>query len=145
MTYPDATVAELLNTHFVPVQLDLTKEPKLADQYQAIWTPNINIVDIRERVIYHSEGWLSPAEYAAMLHIGLGHYALKHKRFDNAIAHFKTVYDHYPQSEFSPEALYYQAVGKYLATHEADQLIQGWSDLRQNYSSSPWAMRTRVA
>jgi uncharacterized protein HemY len=134
-----------LNTHFIPVQLDLTKESKLADQYQVIWTPNINVVDTRERVAYHAEGWLSPSEYAAMLYIGLGQLALKHKRYDNASAYFKTVYDHYPQSEFAPEALYYLAVGKYMASNEADQLLQGWSDLRRRYSASAWAMRTRVA
>jgi tetratricopeptide (TPR) repeat protein len=144
VTYPDATVSELLNTHFVPVQLDLSKEPKLADRYQVIWTPNLNIVDYRERVAFHLEGWLSPSEFAAMLYIGLGHYALKRKRYDNAITHFKTVYDHYPQSEFGPEALYYLAVGKYMSSHDVEQLLQGWRDLRRRYSSSAWAMRTRV-
>jgi TolA-binding protein len=144
VTYPDATVSELINARFVPVQLDLTKEAKLADQYQVIWTPNINIVDTRERVAYHAEGWLSPAEYAAMLYIGLGHHALKHKKYDNAITDFKTVYDRYPQSEFAPEALYYLAVGKYMDSHDAEPLLQGWSDLRRRYSSSAWAMRARV-
>jgi TolA-binding protein len=144
VTYPDATVSELLNTRFVPVQLDLSKEAKRAGQYQVIWTPNINIVDARERVAYHVEGWLSPAEYAAMLYLGLGHHALKAKKFDNAITYFKTVYDHYPQSEFSPEALYYLAVGRYMASHDAEDLLRGWADLRRRYASSAWAMRTRV-
>jgi uncharacterized protein HemY len=144
VTYPDATVSALLNTQFVPVQLDLTREPKLADQYQVIWTPNLNIVDTRARVVYHVEGWLSPAEFAAMLHIGLGHHALKHKHYDRAAAYFKTVYDRYPQSEFAPEALYYLAAGRYMASHEADQLREGWSDLRRRYPASAWAMRTRL-
>lgn len=144
MTYPDPTVSELINTHFIPVQLDLTKEPIVADQYQVIWTPNINIVDDRQRVAFHAEGWLPPSEFAAMLHLGLGHHALKRKKFDNAITHFNTVYANYPQSEFSPEALYYLAVGKYLASHDADQLFKGWHDLIQHYPGSVWAMRTRV-
>ena len=144
MTYPDATVSELLNEQFVPVQLDLNQEPKLADQFQVIWTPNLNIVDVRERVAFHLEGWLSPAEFAAMLHLGLGHYALKHKRYENAVTHFKTVYESYPQSEFSPQSLYYLGVGKYMASHDVQELLQGWSDLRRRYSTSPWAMRTRV-
>lgn len=137
-------MGELLNTYFVPVQLDLSKESKLADQFQVVWTPNINIVDARGRVVYHSEGWLSPAEYAAMIYLGLGHFALKHKRYEDAARHFKMVYDHYPQSEFSPESLYYLAVSKYLTSHDAEWLLQGWSDLRQHYPESAWAMRTRV-
>lgn len=144
VTYPDATVSEMVNAHFVPVQLDLPNEPKLADQFQVVWTPNINIVDARQRVTFHIEGWLSPAEFAAMLYLGLGHHALKRKKFENAIKHFQTVYDRYPQSEFSPEALHYLAVGKYLVSHDADQLIQGWEDLKKHYPSSAWAMRTRV-
>jgi hypothetical protein len=111
VTYPDATASQLLNTLFIPVQLDVTKEPKRADQFQVIWTPNLNIVDTRERVSFHLEGWLSPSEFAAMLLLGLGHHGLKTKRYDEAIAHFKSVYDRYPQSEFAPEALYYLAVG----------------------------------
>lgn len=144
MTYPDATVSQLLNTLFIPVQLDLSKESKRADQFQVIWTPNLNIVDSRERMSFHLEGWLSPAEFAAMLFLGLGHYSLKNKRYDDAISHFKSVYDRYPQSEFAPEALYYLAVGKYMASHEAEKLIQGWSDLRGHFPASSWAMRTRV-
>lgn len=138
-------MSQLLNTFFIPVQLDVTQETKRADQFQVIWTPNINIVDTRERVSYHLEGWLSPSEFAAMLLLGLGHHGLKTKRYDDAIAHFKSVYDRYPQSEFAPEALYYLAVGKYMASHEAEQLLQGWSDLRSHFPTSRWAMRTRVS
>ena len=144
MTYPDATVSELLNTHFVPIQLDLPKEPKLADQYQVIWTPNISIVDDRERVAFHVEGWFSPSEFTAMLYLGLGHHALKRKKPDNAITHFNTVVDRYPQSEFAPQAFYYLAVGKYLVSHDADQLIQGWKDLQNHYPGSAWALRSWV-
>lgn len=144
MTYPDATVSQLVNTLFIPVQLDVTKEPKRADQFQVIWTPNINIVDTRGRVSYHLEGWLSPSEFAAMLLLGLGHHALKNKRYENAVSHFKSIYDRYPQSEFAPEGLYYLAVGKYMASHDAEQLIQGWGDLRNQFPTSRWAMRTRV-
>lgn len=144
MTYPDATVSELLNEQFVPVQLDLSKASKLADRFQVIWTPNINVVDARERVAFHLEGWLSPGEFAAMLHLGLGHHALKSKRYEDAAGHFKTVYERYPQSEFAPEALYYLAVGNYMTSHDAQALLSGWSDLRRRYSSSAWAMRTRV-
>lgn len=144
MTYPDATVAELLNTFFIPVQLELPNEPILADQFQVIWTPNISIVDDRQRVAFHVEGWLSPSEFAAMLYLGLGHHDLKRKRFDNAITQFNIAFDRYPQSEFAPEALYYLAVGKYLASHDADQLIKGWRELQSIYPRSIWAMRTRV-
>lgn len=144
MTYPDATVSDLLNSRFVPVQVDVTKESRLVDQFQVIWTPNINIVDTRERVAYHSEGWLSPSEYAAMLYLGLGHHALKHKRYDIASTEFRTVYDRYPQSEFSPEALHYFAVSEYMASHEVELLLKGWRELQARYPESAWAMRTLV-
>ncbi|HSO19387.1 MAG TPA: hypothetical protein VLT88_08025 [Desulfosarcina sp.] len=144
MTYPDAAVIKALNENFVPVQLDVSKESKRLDQYQVIWTPNINVVDHRERVFFHLEGWLPPAEFAAMLHCGRGHYDLHTKRFEQAVNSFQRVFDDFPQSEFAPEALYYAAVGKYLSSHEADRLMEGWDRLQRRYPTSAWAHRTRV-
>ena len=137
-------MSKILNDNFVPVQLDISKESKRLDQYQVIWTPNINVVDHRERVCFHVEGWLPPAEFAAMLHCGSGHYNLHTKRFDRAVEHFERLVNIFPQSEFAPEALYYAAVGNYLNTHDADRLMEGWNHLQQRYPTSSWAHRTRV-
>jgi tetratricopeptide (TPR) repeat protein len=145
VTYPDATVAELLNEKFIAVQVNIDKVPKLAEKFQAIWTPNLNIVNQKEKVLYHIEGWLSPSECAAMLTIAQGHYELHRKKFDQAASHFKAVFDRYPQSEVALEALYYLGDSRYLASHEVEHLIEGWRDCRRYYPSSAWARRSMVS
>jgi len=143
VTYPDATVAAMLNDHYVPVQVNVEKVPKLVDKFQVIWTPNLNILN-REKPVYHSEGWLSPAECAAMLIIAQGHYQLHRKKFDQAVPYFKAVFDRYPQSEFAPEAVYYLGVSRYLASHEVARLSEEWEKCQRYYPSSTWARRSMV-
>lgn len=144
VTYPDFTVAALLNEQFIPVQVNIEKVPQLVEKFQAVWTPNLNILNDKEKLVYHIEGWLAPSECAAMLILSQGHYQLRRSQFDQAAAHFKAVFDHYPQSEFAPEALYYLAVSRYLASHESQRLIEGWQDCRRYYPSSSWARRSMV-
>lgn len=144
VTYPDPTVAALLNEQFVPVQVNIEKVPQLAEKFQALWTPNLNVVNQKEKVVYHIEGWLSPSACAAMLLLAQGHYQLHRKKFEDAASHFEAVFTRYPQSEFAPEALYYLGVGRYLASHEVDRLIEGWKMCQKNYPASPWALRSMV-
>lgn len=144
VTYPNQAVAEVMNADFIPVQLNVQENSERVNQYQAIWTPNINVVDGRERVLFHLEGWLSPMEFTAMLHCGRGHYALHQKDYDQAVDSFQRVVDNYPQSEFAPRSLYYAAVGQYMRSQDAGHLMDGWQRLRQLYPASAWAFRTRV-
>ena len=80
VTYSDDFVAEMLNRHFVPVQVNFEKASKLVEQYRAIWTPNLNVIDGRERRVFHVEGWLPPAEFLAMLETARGQFFLRGKK-----------------------------------------------------------------
>ncbi len=144
VTYPNVAVAALLDEAFIPVQVNLDHAAKLANRYQVLWTPNINILNHREQLICHVEGWISPSEFSAWLTLGRGHFQLRRKDFEAAITFFQRTFDHYPQSEWAPEALYYVAVAKYLASHEAEKLVQGWETLRRYYPHSSWSMRANV-
>ena len=55
VTYPDLMVASLLNAYFVPVQVEIDEVSKLAAQYSAIWTPNLNVLDGEENIIYREK------------------------------------------------------------------------------------------
>jgi hypothetical protein len=144
VTYPDPSVVEIISDKYIPVQLDVQADIKRVDQFQVLWTPNLNVVDDRERVFFHLEGWLPPMEFTAMLHCGEGHFSLHRKNFEHAVDAFQRIADNYPQSEFAPQALYYAAVGRYLGTHDADRLMSDWKHLQQCYPTSAWAYRTRV-
>jgi hypothetical protein len=145
VTYPNIAVAAILSEIYVPVQINLDGNvAKLIDQYQVMWTPNINILSHRGQLICHIEGWQSPSEFQAWLTLGQGHYHLHRKDFEAAVAHFEKTFEHYPQSEWAPEALYYVAVCKYLASHDGNKLFEGWGTLRRYYPHSAWSMRANV-
>jgi hypothetical protein len=137
-------VAETLNRHFVPVQVDYEKAAKLVDQYQAIWTPNLNVVDARERRMLHAEGWLPPAEFLAMLQTARGQFSLRSKKFDEAAAHFQSVFDKYPFSPYAPQSLYYRGVSRYLSSHKVEELKEDWIMLQRFYPASAWSVKSNL-
>jgi thioredoxin-related protein len=144
VTYPDLMVASLLNAYFVPVQVKIDEFSKLAAQYSAIWTPNLNVLDGEENIIYRAEGWLPPSEIAAMLLLARGHYYLRHKKFRDAGPTFDEVFVKYPQSSFAPEALYYKGVSRYLVSHSVSDLKEDWIMLQRFYPTSIWAVRSNI-
>ena len=144
MTYPDRQVAALLNENFVPVQVNIEEAAKLADTYQAIWTPNLNVIDGRQKQVYRVEGWLPPSEFAAMLGVGRGQYFLRGKKYPEAATLFKAVFEQNPRSQFAPEALYYRGVSRYLSSHNVDELKEDWIMLQRFYPQSAWSLRANI-
>lgn len=144
VTYSDDFVAEMLNRHFVPVQVNFEKASKLVEQYRAIWTPNLNVIDGRERRVFHVEGWLPPAEFLAMLETARGQFFLRGKKYEEAASSFKAVFDKYPVSAYAPQALYYRGVSRYLNSHQVDDLKEDWIMLQRFYPGSAWAIKSNV-
>jgi hypothetical protein len=144
VTYPDLTVAGLLNAYFVPVQVNIEEVSKLAAEYTAIWTPKLNILDGKENVIYRVVGWLPPSEIAAMLILARGHYFFHHKKYQDAVPNFEEVFIKYPNSSFASEALYYKGVSRYMNSHKVDELKEDWILLQRFYPSSTWAIRSNI-
>ena len=144
VTYPDRQVAALLNENFVPVQVNIEKVAKLVDEFQALWTPNLNVIDGRGKRVYWVEGWLPPSEFAAMLGVARGHYFLRGKKYTEAAPLFKAVFEQNPPSQFAPEALYYRGVSRYLNSHKVDELKEDWIMLQRFYPQSAWSLRANI-
>lgn len=144
VTYPDATVAATLNDLFVPVRVNIEESSKLAFQYGAIWTPNINIIEAKEHAVYRVEGWLAPSEFVTMLHLAKGHYLFSGKKFEDAAATFAMVAENYTRSDFAPEALYYVGVSRYLATSDVEEIKSAWGKLQRQHPQSTWTMRADI-
>jgi hypothetical protein len=144
VTYPDMQVAALLNEHFVAVQVNIEEVAELANEFQAIWTPNLNVLDRNQKRVYWVEGWLPPSEFIAMLGVARGHYFLRGKKYPEAAPLFKAVFEQHPRSQFAPEALYYRGVSRYLYSHEVDQLKEDWIMLQRFYPQSAWALKSNI-
>ena len=134
----------MLNQYYIPVQVDIQKASQLADRYQALWTPNLNVIDGRGRCAYQVMGWLPPSEFVAMLQIGLGYYHLHRKKFEDAAPLFGEVVERFADSLYAAEALYFKGVSRYLATQEVDELKTAWTELQSRYPRSEWAMKADV-
>jgi hypothetical protein len=144
VTYPNMQVAASLNENFVPVQVDIESVAKLANEFQAIWTPNLNVLDQNQKRVYWVEGWLAPSEFVAMLGVARGHYFLRGKKYTDAEPLFKAVFEQHPRSQFAPEALYYRGVSRYLNSHEVDELKEDWIMLQRFYPQSRWSLRSNI-
>lgn len=144
VTYPDMQVATLLNENYVPVQVDIEAAGKLANEFQAIWTPNLNVLDRNQKRVYWLEGWLPPSEFIAMLGVARGHYFLRGKKYSDAEPLFKAVFEQHPRSQFASEALYYRGVSRYLDSHEVDDLKEDWIMLQRFYPQSAWGLRSNI-
>ena len=122
VTYPDDQVAEMLNQYYIPVQVDIQKASQLADRYQALWTPNLNVIDGRGRCAYQVMGWLPPAEFAALLQIGRAYHHLYRKKFEDAAPLFGEVIERFGDSLYAAEALYFKGVSRYMADRKSTRL-----------------------
>jgi hypothetical protein len=145
VTYPDEQVAQLLNDQFIPVRVDIEQAGKLADRYQALWTPNLNLIDGgREKGFYQVIGWLPPLEFAAMLNLARSHFHLGRKQFSEAAPLFRGVFEKFPQSLYAPESVYFRGVSRYLADHSVEALKEDWNLLQRRYPDSQWAMKSNL-
>jgi hypothetical protein len=137
-------VAALLNENFVPVQVDIESVSKLADEFQALRTPHLNVLDRNQKRVYWVEGWLPPSEFVAMLGVARGHYFLRGKKYSDAELIFKSVFEHHPRSHFAKVALHYWSVSRRLNSHEVDKLREDWIMMQRFYPHSRWTLRANI-
>jgi tetratricopeptide (TPR) repeat protein len=144
VTYPDPRVVQFVGQHFVPVQIKVKQEPRLAQEYQVSWTPNLVVADADGTVHYREEGYLPPEDLIACLSLGLGKYQLHYKQLAEAAGHFEEVARRHPGTEAGAEALYWLGVARYKETHDKHQLRPAWERLAKEYPKSQWAQRSQI-
>jgi Thioredoxin-like domain len=144
VTYPDSRVAQFVVYHFLPVKLSVKENPRLLEEYLVSWTPNILILDEKNRVRYRIEGYLPPEDLVAYLSMGIGKYWLNDKQFAKAGERFEEVSQRHARSDIAAEALYWIGVVRYKHTHDPAQLRPAWQKLAQEYPHSEWAKRTNI-
>ncbi len=126
------------------MRFNIEKARELVVKYRPIWTPNLSILDEEGFLVYHTEGWLPPSEFAAMLFLARGHYYIRKKHYSEAVPNFQEILVKSPTSAFAPEAFYYLGASKYLTTHKAEDLVDTWKRLQAGYPYSSWAIRSGI-
>ncbi len=146
-TWSDDTVAQILETQFVPVQLNVLEDESTAKPpLLAFWTPTLIAMCPDGNIHRKWMGFLPPKEFLGELALGRVAYALARQDFDEAhrLAQEATQWTEGDELRHS-ESLYWQAVAAYKATENQDLLIAGWKDLLARFPHSEWAKKVDFA
>ena len=143
MTYPQAFVQDIIEAHCIPAQVNTTFDAnqQIVERFRHIWTPDLYILDGAGFDLYHWNGYLPPAEFAARLLTGLGHARLRLRQFDEAANLYADVLQRFPTTFAAPEAQYFAGVTAYRKTGEANGLLHGWHELEKTYPQTEWAVK----
>lgn len=142
MTYPDPAVSAAITARFVPLRLDLFRDPRaVLRPLDVIWTPTILFADRRGDVHYRSVNFLPPPLFLTLLDLGEAQVDLRWSRTDHAIALLARAYARDPDGALAPEVLYWWGISIYLKTHDNDAMYDVWRLLRARFPGSVWAAR----
>ena len=142
MTYPDPRVIAAVTARFIPVKLDLFRDPRaILRPLDVIWTPTILFADRRGTPHYRSLNFLPPDLFLTLLDIGEATVDLYWSRADHAIDLLRGAYERDPNGALAPEVLYRWGIAVYLATHDNDAMYRVWDILRARFPDSIWSAR----
>ena len=130
-----------VQSHFVPVKINVSQNADLCQKLRVNWTPTLAVIDAEGMKHHRWVGFLPPDEFAAHLTLGLGRTAFNRGDFDKAAGHFEEAVRQFPKTEAAPEAQYWLAVSRYKRTKDRDQLVAGWKALAAQYPQSGWTKR----
>jgi TolA-binding protein len=141
-------VVQFIGQHFVPVRVHVKDQrdeyARLAERFNAQWTPTTLVVDPSGTERHRIEGFLPTRDFLAQLALGLAHSAFGRSRFADAERLFSGVVEEYPETDAAAEALYWAGVSSYKHTGDAVALQQTATNFRERYRDTPWAKKASV-
>ena len=141
-TFVDPRVAAEIAERFVPLKLGLFQDRAFTREHQVFWTPTILIADHSGRVRYTSVNYLPAEEFLDVLDIGEGLAAMRWKRHDDSIAHFKRVEERHPDGPLTAEAIYWRGMTEYFQDGKKPRTAKAvWAEIQERFPDSIWAKR----
>lgn len=142
VTYPNAEVEQFILQNFIPVQFNVAEQPEAMDQFHTPWTPTLIVEDAQGVEHRRAQGYLDARRFLGEMSLARLKDAVDHRDFDKAreladAALQQTQGD----ATREPEARYWAAVAKYKASGEASNLVEGWTNLMNEFPDSEWAKR----
>ena len=143
VTYPEPAVVEAVNTRFVPLQIDVTRDDAkpLIDRFREAWTPDVRVLGPDGFDYYRWNGYLPPFEFLPQLLVAQAHTCLRMNDPVGAASICDDVLHRFPTSAVAPEAAYFLAVAKYKSSQEPADLLEGWQWLQSAYPDSVWRVK----
>jgi len=146
-TWSDDGVQQILETQFVPVQINVLEHAEaMKPPLLAWWTPTLIAMCPDGNLHRKWMGFLPPHKFLGEVALSRVNYAFARQDFDEAhrLAQEATQWTMGDPLRHS-EALYWQAVAAYKASNNQDLLIAGWKDLLARFPDSEWAGKVDFA
>jgi TolA-binding protein len=143
VTYSEATVADTIKMHFVPVQINTQEEAgqSIVQCFHQVWTPDLRILSSQGVELYRWNGYLPPFEFLPQLLVAHAYACLARQDPSGAAEVYRQVLERFPTSAVAPEAQYFLAVSLYKHSHEASDLLDNWHQLQTRYPESLWRLK----
>ena len=78
------------------------------------------------------------------MEMGLARVSFMRKQWADAERRYAQVLEHYPDSKFAPEAIYWKGICRYKQTNDHTVLGQIPDELKEKYADSLWALKASV-
>jgi TolA-binding protein len=134
-------VSSFINENFVPLSVHVKENPKNFRRFDAFWTPTVLVTDSVGKERWRLEGYLPKNEFRANLEMGLARTAMMKKDWTGAAKRFADIIERYPDSKYAPEAVYWQGVSRYSASHDGSELANAAKTFSEKYKDSVWAQK----
>jgi len=140
VTYNSKEVVDFIKQYMIPLRIDVNKK-ELYDEYNAIWTPTLIILDYQGHEVQRTIGFLEPSKFLALMLLGIAKVQLSKGEFDAANVQLKRLIERYPESSAVPEAMYFSGVNFYKQTNDPAQLKTAYEKLNIQYPGNSWTKR----
>ena len=143
VVYPQPAVSKYVDSHFVPVKLNLAEREDAAQARELVplWTPTFAIADGRAREVHREIGYLPADDFLPMLTLARAKGLFATGQGDEAVRVLGEAVERYTSGYFAPEILYWRALVGYNVTHDREQLHHYWGLLREAFPDSTWTVR----
>lgn len=142
--YAEKDVVRFVTECFIPIKIDIKKQPESFAQFSVDWTPTIIIPDQSGRERHRLVGFLPTEDFLAQLQLGIAKVAFGTKKYDEARKGFAAVGRLYPETSAAPEAIYWAGVSGFRDTGKNAALAQCAAELKGKYPESDWAKKSSV-
>jgi TolA-binding protein len=137
VTYPNENVIQFIQKNMIPLRLAYDAHT----DFNPRWTPTLITLDADGKEHQRTIGFFPPEELIPSLLLGIAKSYFDRERFNEALSTLDKLIEDYPNSDSTPEAIYWRGVSGYKSTHKPKALKEAYEQLRAKYPSSEWTKR----
>jgi hypothetical protein len=140
VTYPQEKVGAFFKEHLVPLRMTYNDE-NLTPLFTVSWTPALISLDPSGGEHQRTTGFMDADVLLASLLLGIAKVHMSEGRFDGALHYLDALFTEYPESEFIPEAVYFEGVTRYKQSNDPGELKKAYLQLQEKFPASGWFQR----